>query len=161
MRWLIILCVLLLSACAAERFDAPENLVVKSVFKNNKEIPEMYTCKGKNINPYLNIENVPPESKTFVILLEDENADLFTHWIAYNIKVQSIHQDYNPSQGMNDFGSYGYGGPCPPSGTHAYVFTVYSLDKRLSFNKPPTKKDILKKMQGHVLAYGRLQGKFG
>lgn len=158
----VFLASILLVSCSSSEFDAPNSLKVSSVFQEGEKIPEMYTCDGKNINPSLNIENVPENSESLVIILEDPDAPggTFTHWVAFNIKETQIHQDFSSEVGMNDFGSVGYGGPCPPEGTHRYVFKVYSLDKTLSFQNPPDKQDVLNKMEGHVLATGELMGRY-
>lgn len=163
MKKIILFLVIMLTACSsAPKIDAPKTLEVSSVFQEGKDIPKMYTCDGKNINPYLNIENVPEDSKSLVIILEDPDAPkgTFTHWVAFNIKKTELHQDYSAQAGMNDFGSIGYGGPCPPKETHRYYFRVYSLDKTLTFSNPPKREDVLKKMRGHVLAWGELMGKY-
>jgi Raf kinase inhibitor-like YbhB/YbcL family protein len=63
-------------------------------------------------------------------------------------------------QGKNDFGKLGYGGPCPPSGTHRYFFRLYALDARLELGSAATRAGVLKTIKGHILAEGRLVGKF-
>ncbi len=162
MKRLILVLFVFLAACSSAEFDAPNSLQVSSVFQEGEKIPEMYTCDGKNINPSLTIDNVPENSKSFVIILDDPDAPkgTFNHWVAFNIKKTQIHQDFDSEVGTNDFGSVGYGGPCPPEGTHRYIFKVYSLDKTLSFQTPPDKQDVMKKMKGHVLAMGKLMGKY-
>lgn len=163
MKKVLLLSILLLvAACSQSDFDAPDSIKVTSAFSNGEKISEIYTCDGQNVNPFLNIENVPEDSKSLVVILEDPDAEggTFTHWIAFNTPKE-IRQDYQGNSGLNDFGSVGYGGPCPPEGTHRYYFKVYSLDKKLSFENPPKKKQIIEAMEGHVLARGELMGKYG
>jgi hypothetical protein len=63
-------------------------------------------------------------------------------------------------QGTSDFRSLGYGGPCPPSGTHRYFFKLYALDTTVTLSPNTTKKDLEKVMQGHILQQAELMGKY-
>lgn len=140
------------------------DLSVKSpAFKQGELIPKKYTCDGENINPPLIIEGVPKEAKTLVLAVDDPDAPSGTwdHWIVWNIAASTakIGEDSVPGmEGENSFGRTGYGGPCPPSGTHRYFFKVYALDTQLNLTGRSKKKDAEKVMQGHVLAKGELMG---
>jgi Raf kinase inhibitor-like YbhB/YbcL family protein len=92
------------------------------------------------------------------------------HWVAWNIPADKNGMPENvppdktlpdgTKQGITDFGRHGYGGPCPPGGTHRYYFKVYALDSMLDIPVSSTKKDLLKAMEGHVLAEGQLMGRY-
>src|SRR4051794_38193732 len=104
-------------------------------FANGGTIPDPFTCKGANVNPALHFYGVPPEAKALALIVEDPDAPSgsFTHWVIWNIAptATSIGEKSVPlgaMQGTNDFGRVGYGGPCPPSGTHRYVFRLLALD---------------------------------
>ena len=110
----------------------------------------------------MNISDIPDGAKSLVLIVDDPDAPMGTwvHWVVYNIPVAStIKENTVPGpQGNNDFGRVEWGGPCPPSGTHRYFFKVYALDTTLSFVKAPQKADVLKAMEGHILAHAELIG---
>ncbi len=164
---LILITALLLTGCSQK---VERNLVVKSVFENGGYIPKKYTCMGENVNPPLFFQNLSPKAKSIVVIVEDVDANGFTHWIIYNVppidkipegvpKGKFIEKPFKAIQGKNDFGFYGYGGPCPPSGVHRYYFRVYVLDKTLEW-KEFSKEELMKAIEGHVIQYGELMGKF-
>lgn len=137
------------------------------VFDAQGTIPAVYTCKGASINPPLTIENAPGNAKTFVLIVHDPDASNgdWVHWLVWNIPVTtttiSEHSvPENASQGTSDFGSVGYGGPCPPanSGTHHYVFELYALNDTVSLD-PQTKRDgLVSAMNGKLIARTQLVG---
>jgi Raf kinase inhibitor-like YbhB/YbcL family protein len=138
-----------------------------SVFSYNAMIPATYTCDGVNINPQLSIGNIPEGTKSFALLVDDPDAPVgdWVHWIAFNISpdVKSISEGSVPSgaiQGKNDFGVNAYGGPCPPSGTHGYMFKLYALDTKLSIGVGSTKFQLLSAMNGHILDQAYLKGNY-
>jgi len=139
---------------------------VKSpVFEAGKQIPKKYTCDGDDINPPLAIEGVPKEAKSLVLAIDDPDAPsgTFDHWIVWNIPASTskIAENSSPGkEGQSSFGKNGYGGPCPPSGTHRYFFKLYALDSELKLASSAKKKDVEKAMQGHVLAKGELIGTY-
>jgi Raf kinase inhibitor-like YbhB/YbcL family protein len=136
-------------------------------FTNEGEIPEKYTCEGEDISPPLHIEGIPQGTQSIALIVEDPDAPLGTwdHWLVWNIDpaTQDIPENSIPKNGItgiNDFKQTGYGGPCPPFGTHRYYFHVYALDTRLDL-PPGTKKTKLQKaLNGHVLAEGSLMGRY-
>lgn len=135
------------------------------VFENNGNIPAKYTCDGKDVNPPLLIENVPANTKSLALIVDDPDAPRGTwvHWVVWNIDPQTgeIKEDSvpkNAKQGMNDFRKKDYGGPCPPSGTHRYFFKLYALDTVLTIGQDSTKADLEKAMKGHILEEGSLIG---
>ena len=133
-----------------------------TVFSQNGHLPPQYTCEGKNINPPLTVENIPENTKTLALIMEDPDAPrgTFDHWIVWNISPnEAIAEGTNPGiSGTNGFGKTGYGGPCPPSGVHRYFFTVYALDEELDLPAGSTKQDLLDAMSGHVITSTELMG---
>ena len=139
------------------------NLTISSpAFRNNHKIPPKYTCNGEDVNPQLDIKDIPIETKSLVLIIDDPDCPIgdWVHWIVWNIKPNIIIKENSiPGiEGMNDFSKHSYGGPCPPSGTHRYFFKVYALDTELSLSVHTQKKDFLEAMSGHVLAKGELVG---
>lgn len=133
-------------------------------FDANGFIPSRFTCDGANINPPLDIADVPSNAKSLALIVDDPDAPIraWVHWLAWNIPVvQHIQEDtLLREQGVNDFRQNRYGGPCPPYGVHRYFFKVYALDTQLSLPSDTSKNDLEKAMQGHVVAYGELVGKY-
>lgn len=146
--------------------DAPETGALKltsPVFENNSPIPPRYTCDGENINPPLLIRNVPQGTKSLALLLDDQDAPRgsYVHWIVWNIdpETKDIKEDSVPENavvGTNDFKKRNYGGPCPPTRAHRYLFKLYALDIRLSLENSATKAALEKAMKGHILAQAQL-----
>jgi len=148
-------------------------LEVKSTaFQNGDMIPSQYTCDGENISPRLDWGKVPEKTESITIISDDSDAPMGTwvHWVLFNIPpdteyleqgIQSYKKHSNgTTHGRNDFGRLGYGGPCPPSGTHRYFFKVYAVDRILLLQPGSTKRDVLNAMRGHILAQGELMGKY-
>ncbi len=136
------------------------------VFKHNQFIPRDYTCDGSNANPELEISEVPEHAKSLVLIMDDPDAPMGTwvHWTIWNINptIQKIAKNSVPKnsvEGITTYGSKpGYGGPCPPSGTHRYFFKLYALDKLLRLNFSAKKSDLEKAMSGHIIAEAVLIG---
>jgi Raf kinase inhibitor-like YbhB/YbcL family protein len=141
-----------------------KKLVVKTpAFENNKLIPAKYTCDGDNVNPPLTIEDVPAETKSIVLIIDDPDASAGTwnHWLVWNISpaTRKIEENTVPgTKGITTYRRHAYGGPCPPSGTHRYFFKVYALDMELDLNPNSRENDVEKAMEGHTLAKGELLG---
>jgi hypothetical protein len=137
-----------------------------SIFSNNGMIPSRYTCDGENINPRLVIEGVPSNTVSLAIIMHDPDAPMpggFTHWVAWNLppNLKKIEENSFPKEGIQ--GENGaklkkYIGPCPPSGTHRYFFTIYALNTLL--RKEPTfnKDELEKALQGHITEKAELIG---
>ena len=153
--------------------DSRQLTVTSRAFKEGEAIPRQYTCDGINISPPLEWSGVPKTAKTIAIIADDPDAPAGTwvHWVLYNLPADNIGLVENlPStenlkaggfQGKNDFGKIGYGGPCPPSGTHRYFFKVYAVDTELPLKAGATKAEVEKAMEGHVLAQAQLMGSYG
>ena len=140
-----------------------EKLAVKSsAFENNGTIPVKYTCDGNDTNPPIEIGNIPEETQSFALIVDDPDAPngTWNHWVVWNIPVQGIINENGVpgEEGLNSFNRHTYGGPCPPSGTHRYFFNVYALDKKLDISISSRKKDVEAAMNGHILAKGELVG---
>ena len=139
--------------------------ISSSAFANNSFIPSKYTCDGQDINPSLKIENVPAEAKSLVLIVDDPDAPMGTwvHWTVWNINPETteILENSLPKEaveGMTDFGKPGYGGPCPPSGTHRYFFKIYALDRILALEKGSSLEKLEEEMKDHILDKAQLIG---
>ena len=139
--------------------------ITSPAFQNNGPIPRQYTCDGKDINPPLMIENCPQGTKSLALIVDDPDAPvgIWVHWVLWNIdpNVKEIKENAVPTgavEGMNDFKTHQYGGPCPPSGTHRYFFKVYALDTMLSISPNAQKSELEKAMKEHILAQGQMIG---
>ena len=153
---------MLVVPCMADSGGDAVMKVTSPEFKNNGFIPKKFTCQGENINPGLVIDNIPDETRSIALIVDDPDAPAGTwvHWVVYDIPVVScIDEDSIPGkQGMNDFRTKDYGGPCPPSGTHRYFFKVYALDAELNIEEGITKSDLEETMQTHILDKAELIG---
>ena len=133
-------------------------------FKLNEEIPEKYTCDGKNINPPLEIEDIPEDTKSLAMIVDDPDAPngTFTHWVVWNIPpTKRIEENSEPGiQGKNDFNIKNYKGPCPPSGDHRYYFKLYALDKKLSIQQGAEREKIISEIQDHVIESCNTMGRY-
>lgn len=136
--------------------------VSSEAFTPNGAIPVRYACDGDDVSPPLTINKIPAEVKSLALIIEDPDAPggTWLHWLVWNIPViKHISENEVPGdQGMNDFGKISYGGPCPPSGVHRYVFKVYALDDLLDLAEGSGRTEFEAAMQNHILAYGQLTG---
>lgn len=131
-------------------------------FQHNEKIPKKYTCDGDNINPPLNFDDFPEDTKQLALIVDDPDAPgkTWVHWVVYKMPV-ILHVDENSvpaTQGINDFGSKSYGGPCPPSGQHRYYFKLYALDTKMDLDEGIVKEELLNAMKGHILEVAELIG---
>lgn len=133
-------------------------------FSHNGHIPLQYTCEGENINPPLTITDLPEGTKSLAIIMEDPDAPkgTFYHWLVWNIVPgEAIAENSVPgTSGINSFGTIGYGGPCPPSGTHRYYFKVFALDTMIDLAQGSDRKALLDAMHDHILGTGELMGRY-
>jgi len=149
-----------------------EIILRSSAFNDGDMIPQQYTCDGMDISPPLAWDDPPATTKSLALICDDPDAPMGTwvHWVLYDIpsdlrelteSQQTQKQlDNGAKQGTNDFRAIGYGGPCPPGGTHRYYFKLYALDTELNLDSGKTKSELLAAMEGHVIAEGRLMGKY-
>lgn len=146
--------------------ELPKVMKISSpVFENNSQIPQKYTCDGQDINPPLEIRDIPEGTQSLVLIVDDPDAPMgtFLHWLVWNISPETVKIEENSIpegaiRGRNDFGKENYGGPCPPFGTHRYFFKVYALDKKLDLVAGSKLKEIEEAMKGHILDQAELLG---
>ncbi|MDO8548806.1 MAG: YbhB/YbcL family Raf kinase inhibitor-like protein [Ignavibacteria bacterium] len=145
--------------------------IQSSGFKEGEKIPSKFTCDGENVSPQLSWSDFPNKTKTFALIVDDPDAPsgTFVHWVVYNIPsgitklpegTTSKNLPEGTNQGTNHMGDSDYGGPCPPSGTHRYYFKFYALDSEVQLKAGAGKRDLLKSMEGHILAEAQLMGKY-
>ncbi len=141
--------------------------ITSSTFAHNNQIPSKYTCDGNNFSPPLQFSEVPGQAKSLALICDDPDAPgkTWVHWTAWNIdpKTTEIGEGKVPqgaTQGLTDFGEVGYGGPCPPSGTHRYFFKLYALDTTLDIPYEARKEDLEKTMEGHIIEQADLVGTY-
>lgn len=134
-------------------------------FKNLDFIPARYTCDGENINPPLYLQDIPEDTKSLVLIVDDPDAPGgdWVHWLVWNLNPTTIEIDSHSLpplaiQGLNDFGHTTWGGPCPPSGIHRYQFTLYALDTTLDLAYTTTKPKLLAALQAHIIETSMLVG---
>jgi Raf kinase inhibitor-like YbhB/YbcL family protein len=146
--------------------------ITSSTFTEGSMIPNRYTCDAEDVSPDLAWTGVPEGTKSLALICDDPDAPMGTwvHWVLFNLPpdINELHAEIPPEKtlknsarhGKNDFGRFGYGGPCPPSGTHRYFFKLYALDTRIKLGSGITKAQLLEAMNGHILDEGRLMGKY-
>ncbi len=137
------------------KFYSPE-------FKNDEMIPSKFTCDGEDVNPPMYISDVPNNTKSLSLTVKDPDAPNKTwkHWIVYDMPViEKIKENSVPGkQGQNDFGKKEYGGPCPPSGTHRYLFELYALDTNLDMDEGKSCDEVEQAMEGHIIEKAQFVG---
>lgn len=140
-------------------------MLTSSAFRDGEVIPAKYTCKGENVSPPLGIDDSPAGTKSLALVLHDPDAPSgdFLHWTMWNMspELTTIAEGTVPAdalQGTTGFGQVGYGGPCPPSGTHHYEFDLYALDAKLPLLTGASHEELLDAMKGHLLAQTKLTG---
>jgi Raf kinase inhibitor-like YbhB/YbcL family protein len=142
-----------------------------SAFFIGSPIPIQYTCDGDNISPPLQWEDPPAGTQSFALIVEDPDAPhpSFTHWVLYNLPPESRELPENVTvsnlpkdakQGKNGFEQIGFGGPCPPEGTHRYFFKLFALEQCLDLAADASKEELLKAMEGHILDAAEFMGRY-
>jgi Raf kinase inhibitor-like YbhB/YbcL family protein len=146
--------------------------ITSPAFEEGGPIPAKYTCDGQDISPPLAWKNAPDGTKSFALISDDPDAPMsaWVHWVAFNIppELTGLQENVRKEaeakngvrQGNNSWPRMGYGGPCPPSGTHRYYFKLYALNALLDLKPGATKAEVLQAMKGHVLAEAHLMGKY-
>jgi Raf kinase inhibitor-like YbhB/YbcL family protein len=169
--------------------EDPSKLTIQlhsPAFANGRVIPKQFTCDGSDGSPPLEWSGVPEGARALALICDDPDAPMGTwsHWVLFNLSPRvkvlkeavptdetltptaigspesSGQETPTARQGKNDFGKIGYGGPCPPSGIHRYFFRLYALDQPLELGPRADRGTVLKAIQGHILAEGRLMGKY-
>lgn len=150
-----------------------ENIIItSSAFEDGGTIPKKYTGQGEDISPDFSLSSVSPEAKSIAIIMDDLDFPMgvYNHWVIWNLPVmeqipaaippgKKVEALYDSIQGKG-YGKNKYKGPNPPFGSHRYKYKIYVLDTLLDLESDSGKRDLLKKMEGHVLQYGSITGKF-
>jgi Raf kinase inhibitor-like YbhB/YbcL family protein len=162
---------------------APTIRLTSAAFTEGGMIPREFTCDGADRSPPLEWSGVPQTARSLVLICDDPDAlgGTWSHWVLYDLAPSITALDegvaadlvatleprtgvqqpkLTVSQGRNDFGKIGYGGPCPPWGVHRYFFRLYALDQRTELAPGATRKAVFKAIEGHILAEGHLMGKY-
>jgi Raf kinase inhibitor-like YbhB/YbcL family protein len=144
--------------------------ITSSAFTANETIPTQYTCSGKDLAPPLTFEDIPANTRSLALIMDDPDAPAGTwvHWVVYNLPAttKAIAEGAsdlpaNTLQGVNDFKKRGYGGPCPPPGkSHRYFFKLYALDSEVDLARGASKRDLEAAMEGHVVGQAELVGMY-
>ena len=150
--------------------------MTSSAFMPNEEIPRQYTCDGKDVSPPLGWSDLPADTKSLLLIVDDPDAPdpaapkmTWVHWVLYNIPptatglpegVKSQDLPEGTKEGLNDWKRTGYGGPCPPIGRHRYFHKLYALDTVLPGMGTPTKAKLETAMEGHILGKAELIGTY-
>jgi len=144
-----------------------------SSFPSGGEIPKKFTCEGVDVSPALRWGEPPAKTQSFALIADDPDAPVgtWTHWVAYDLpaNLRQLPEGVDKqatipaggTQGVNDFGKTGYGGPCPPPGKpHRYFFKLYALDAKLDLKPGAAKRQVERAMEGHVLGKAELMGTY-
>ena len=151
-------------------------VITSTAFAPNGSMPIKYTCEDDDVSPALAWSGVPGNAKSLALIVDDPDAPdpkapkmVYVHWVLYDLPPSSIglaegvtaaQLPKGTREGKSDFGKLGYGGPCPPSGTHRYYFKIFALDRELDL-PPGTKRSQLDAaLKGHVVAQGELMGRY-
>ncbi len=146
-------------------------ILTSTAFTNESMIPAKYTCDDEDLSIPLAWSNAPDETVSYALISDDPDAPggTWIHWVVYNIPgtTTNLAEDASGSgipesalEGTNSWSNIGYGGPCPPSGTHRYYFKLYSLDAMLGLSAGATKAELLAAMAGHILSQAQLMGRY-
>jgi Raf kinase inhibitor-like YbhB/YbcL family protein len=143
-----------------------------TAFKSGEDIPEKFTCDGPDVSPPLGWTDPPAGTQSFVLIADDPDAPggTWVHWVAYDLPAslrqlpEGVPRDGEVKgggrQGLNDFPSIGYGGPCPPPGKpHRYYFRLYAVDRKVGLKAGASRKEVEQVMKGHVLGKAELMGR--
>ena len=148
--------------------------LASTAFEPGGDIPAIHTCDGSDLSPPLSWSGMPSGTKSLALIVDDPDAPdpaapqrIFTHWVVYNIpaEVTGLPQGVKPDglpagarNGLNDWKKQGFGGPCPPIGRHRYFHKLYALDVVLPDLGEPSKGELEKAMQGHIIEQTELIG---
>lgn len=153
-----------MSVAQVDKEGGPVMKLTSPAFKDKKDIPSKFTGEGEDVNPALDIENIPAGTKSLALIVDDPDAPgkTWVHWVVYDIPpTNHIVEDSVPGkQGMNDSHGVVYHGPYPPSGTHRYYFKLYALDKVLGLAEGISKAELEKAMKGSILSSAELMGTY-
>lgn len=142
-----------------------------NVFRNEDSIPEKYTCDGDNVNPPLEILEVPEKAVSLVLIMDDPDVPdwvrkdrLFVHWVITDMPPTTRYIPENSVPpgivGKNTLGKCAYFGPCPPDREHRYFFKLYALDTMVSLGSTATKDQVEQAIDGHIIDQATLMGRY-
>ena len=141
--------------------------VTSDAFTEGGKIPDKYSKYGDNKIPPLHFDAIPERARSLAVIVDDPDAPsgTFNHWLLFNLdpKTKQIKEDCVPvmaTQGRNDYGEVGYGGPRPPSGEHRYFFKAFALDSVLPLGRGASRPELEREMKDHVLDSATLMGKY-
>jgi Raf kinase inhibitor-like YbhB/YbcL family protein len=137
-------------------------------FEAGAEIPRKYSCDGEDVSPPLEWSGAPDDTAALALIVDDPDARGFIHWVVFDMVgsqsgglAEGVSSSPDgPTQTFNDFGRVGWGGPCPPSDSHRYRFTLYALDALLGLTGTPNASDAKTAMQGHIIDQAELSAKY-
>ena len=140
--------------------------IISARFKNGEEIPKEFTCEGDNFNPPLTFSDIPQNTKSLALVVEDPDAPvgIWYHWLLYNISPETSHigEHSKPDgaiEGLANGGTPGYEGPCPPNPqAHRYIFTLYALDQMFQLSKDTDVPKFREVVNGHIIEQTTLMG---
>ncbi len=171
-----VLCVVGLCACARDAEPPGKGIkgfeITSRAFAHEGMIPARYTCDGDDVSPPLEWTDPPAGTASLALIVDDPDAPTRTwvHWVVFNLPsdTRGLPENMPPDaempdgslQGKNSWPKTGYGGPCPPSGTHRYYFKLYALDTTLDLDPGATKGQVLAAIEGHVLTETQLMGRY-
>jgi Raf kinase inhibitor-like YbhB/YbcL family protein len=162
MRIFLAVLIVIISAGSVSAEEVSYMKLKSPAFENNNNIPKRFTCDGEGVNPPLEIENIPNGAKSLALIVDDPDAPMgtFVHWVVYDIPiVTKIEENSVPGkQGVNTMRGKNWVSPCPPSGTHRYIFKLYALDTELKLKDGADKRAVEKAMESHVLGKAELIG---
>jgi Raf kinase inhibitor-like YbhB/YbcL family protein len=172
-----------LAGCAAGAHEVEEEamgledlpmpiIITSSAFKDGATIPRKFTCDGADVSPPLAWSGLPAGAQSLALIMDDPDAPGgdWVHWLLYDLPAGAggLMEDIGQSgaepgggvQGNNSWRRSDYGGPCPPSGTHRYFFSLFALDTRLNLGPGLTRLQVEQAMEGHVMGQGQLMGRY-
>jgi Raf kinase inhibitor-like YbhB/YbcL family protein len=141
-------------------------------FTQGSPIPPRFSCDAEDLSPALQWTGPPPGTQSFALIMDDPDAPggTWVHWVLFNIPAaarglpegvsDAAQQSDGGRHGENSWGQPGYGGPCPPGGTHRYFFKLYALEQALELPALASKAELEAAMQGHILAQAELMGTY-
>jgi hypothetical protein len=146
--------------------------LTSTAFSDGTMIPKRFTCDGEDLSPPLSWSGLPAGTRSLAMICDDPDAPVGTwdHWVLFNIPATvtglpenvpaTASLDDGSVHGNNSWERLGYGGPCPPGGTHRYFFKLYALDTELNLKTGATKSQLVRAMEGHILDQVQLMGKY-
>lgn len=166
----------LLAACdrnqlAREEIPVRQTMQLTSpAFTADGAIPSEFTCDGADHSPALSWDTPPEGTESFTLIVTDlDTSPAFIHWVLYDLPPDTRSlpaaiptQPFLSQgvQGKNNFGQYGYRGPCPPQNTHRYAFKLYAVKTVLDLPPGVTYAEVMAALEGQLLAEAELIGRY-